>query len=84
MTSKHLHQNEELKPILSSLADEGISLNEKGKLSMDLDMAHDEMESLRSIIRELREGLQTIYRDNGEDQKISAICNPLIERTRLI
>ena len=53
-------------------------LTEKEK---DVLMLQCEKETYYGLIQELREALQDIYANRGEDKFIANICNPLIERT---
>ena len=49
-------------------------------------LAHenDTVKQHLAMIDELREGLQTLYANHGEDENVAAICNPLIEKSRLV
>ena len=44
-------------------------------------MLKSEVDCYYRLIQELREGLQDIYANRGEDKFIANICNPLIEKT---
>ena len=44
-------------------------------------MLQSEKDYYYTLIQELKEALQDIYANRGEDEFIANICNPLIEKT---
>lgn len=55
---------------------------EREEAQILVSMSEDDREQANRLVRELRAALQTIYRENGEDERIASICSPLIDRTR--
>lgn len=49
---------------------------------MNVAMLQSENDCYYKLVQKLREGLQEIYANNGEDEFIANICNPLIDQTR--
>lgn len=63
-----------------ALAVDSLSLDKASDIAAG--MARDDVDRLTGLVRELRAALQTIYAENGEDERIASICSPLIDRTR--
>lgn len=63
-----------------ALAVDSLSLDKAQDIAIG--MTRDDVDCLTGVVRELRVALQTIYRENGEDERIASICSPLIDRTR--
>ena len=80
------HLGADIKCALNHIA----AIEEAGKKLADcnleyhthLTFARSEIQDQHNLISDLREGLQTIYAERGEDQLIADICDPLIESSR--
>jgi hypothetical protein len=53
------------------------------QFQLTIAMQNDEINALRQLVNNMREGLQTLYAMRGEDELVSDICNPLIEKSRV-
>ena len=64
--------------------DESVTQQAIAELYTRLAHENDNVKRHLTMIDDLREGLQSLYANHGEDENVAAICNPLIEKSRLV